>query len=206
MVTPVKSNQQHIFIHDALCEGPIDGLLYGDASIFLNGNRVKDIDPDAPWTPAGGKIYFDSSVDIAGDVSAATIPSTMVGIPKNSNFIVLRSAGISKTSSSAEGTNGNISITGTSAFSIEYNTYNQGASVPLQYPTAGSLPSTITPSNGGSGYTSAPTVKVKYNVTNLEVPNVKYNATITNGSVTAITLDANINSGNTGLTGVFRFE
>jgi predicted phage tail protein len=206
MVTPVKSNQQHIFIHDALCEGPIDGLLYGDASIFLNGNRVKDIDPDAPWTPAGGKIYFDSSVDIAGDVSAATIPSTMVGIPKNSNFIVLRSAGISKTSSSAEGTSGNISITGTSDFSIEYNTYNQGASVPLQYPTAGSLPSTITPSNGGSGYTSAPTVKVKYNVTNLEVPNVKYNATITNGSVTAITLDANINSGNTGLTGVFRFE
>ena len=93
MVTPVKSNQQHIFIHDALCEGPIDGLLYGDASIFLNGNRVKDIDPDAPWTPAAGKIYFDSSVDITGAVFVDTpIPSTMIGVPKNTNFIVLRSA------------------------------------------------------------------------------------------------------------------
>ena len=203
MVTPVKSNQQHIFIHDALCEGPIDGLLYGDASIFLNGNRVKDIDPDAPWTPIGGSIDFSSSADTSGFVNSPSIPSNMVGTPKNNNFIVLRSAGITKSSSISEGTNGNISITGNSAFSIEYNTYNQGAFVPLQYPTNGSLPSTVTPSNGGSGYTSAPTVKVRYNVTNLEVANLTATATISNGAVTSISVSG---SGNTGLIGAFRFE
>ena len=203
MVTPVKSNQQHIFIHDALCEGPIDGLLYGDASIFLNGNRVKDIDPDAPWTPIGGSIDFSSSADTSGFVNSPSIPSNMVGTPKNNNFIVLRSAGITKSSSTSEGTNGNISITGNSAFSIEYNTYNQGAFVPLQYPTAGSLPSSITPSNGGTGYTSAPTVKVRYNATNLEVANLTATATVSNGAVTSISVSG---SGNTGLTGAFRFE
>ena len=122
MVTPVKSNQQHIFIHDALVEGPIEGLLYGDASIFLNGNRVKDIDSDAPWTPVNGKIQFSGTS--VGSVSE-NIPASMGGTPKNDNFVVLRNDGILRTGAKAEGTSGNITITGGSAFNSLYNTYNE---------------------------------------------------------------------------------
>ena len=74
MAEPVKSNQQHIFIHDAICEGPIEGLVYGDSSIFFNGQRVQDLDPDAPWTPVNAKIDFSSSSDTTGSNIVPALP------------------------------------------------------------------------------------------------------------------------------------
>lgn len=203
MVTPVKSNQQHIFIHDALVEGPIDGLLYGDASVFLNENRVKDIDPDAPWTPVNGKIEFDSNTDTEGLVTAANIPSSMAGTPKNNNFIVLRSAGISKQSSTQIGTTGNISIVGSSNFSIEYNTYNQSAVIANQFLFSPGSLTTPNITNGGTGYAVAPTIKVRNSTTRAVVPNVTATGTITNGILTSVSIAG---SGNSNLTGTYEFE
>jgi predicted phage tail protein len=203
MVTPVKSNQQHIFIHDALVEGPIDGLLYGDASVFLNENRVKDIDPDAPWTPVNGKIEFTSNADIEGLVTSANIPSTMAGTPKNNNFIVLRSAGISKQSSAPVGTTGNISIVGSSDFSIEYNTYNQSAVIANQFLFSPGSLTTPNITDGGTGYAVAPTIKVRNSTTRAVVPDVTATGTITNGILTSVSLSG---SGNSNLTGTYEFE
>ena len=206
MVTPVKSNQQHIFIHDALVEGPIDGLLYGDASVFLNENRVKDIDPDAPWTPVNGKIEFDSNTPTEGLVTAANIPSSMAGTPKNNNFIVLRSAGISKQSSTQIGTTGNISIIGGSNFSIEYNTYNQSAVIANQFLFSPGSLTTPNITNGGTGYAVAPTIKVRNSTTRAVVPNVTATGTITNGILTSVAISETVSGANSNLTGTYEFE
>lgn len=209
MVTPVKSNQQHIFIHDALVEGPVEGLVYGDASIFLNGNRVKDIDPDAPWTPVDGKVTFSGTS--VGSVSE-NIPVSMAGTPKNNNFAVLRNSGITKSSASAVGANGNITITpeSGSTFSSLYNTFNESATFPVINLVNESLNSTINPSTGGSGYTTSPlpTVKVvKITVNGPQVvPNVTATPSVSGGSITSLAISETVSGANSGLSGTFTFE
>ena len=94
MVTPVKSNQQHIFLHDALCEGPIEGLVYGDASVYLNGNRLKDIDSDAPLPTINGKVSCSSSTFTTQ--YGLSIPIAYNGTPKNTNYLVVRKGTIAR--------------------------------------------------------------------------------------------------------------
>lgn len=96
MTTPVKSNQQHIFIHDSLSEGPIQGLLYGSSSVFLNGNRLAPLSSDSAFDPVKATATV-SGTDLE-ITSSDLIPSGMVGTPKNTNYVSLRSAGATKTS------------------------------------------------------------------------------------------------------------
>jgi len=96
MTTPVKSNQQHIFIHDSLSEGPIQGLLYGSSSVFLNGNRLAPLSSDSAFDPVNATATVTGTdLEIT---SSELIPSGMIGTPKNTNYVSLRSAGITKTS------------------------------------------------------------------------------------------------------------
>ena len=173
MAEPVKSNQQHIFIHDAICEGPIEGLVYGDSSIFFNGQRVQDLDPDAPWTPVNAKIDFSNSSDTIGSNIIPALPISFTennGTPKNDTFLLIRNEGILKSSATYSYQNRELTITGASNFSEVYRTFNPTATAATQTRvTAGSLASpTIT--NGGSGYTTAPSVKVTR--LGIVVPNV----------------------------------
>ena len=96
MTTPVKSNQQHIFIHDSLTEGPIQGLLYGTSSVFLNGNRLVPLTSDSAFDPVKATATV-SGTDLE-ITSSDLIPSGMIGTPKNTNYVSLRSAGATKTS------------------------------------------------------------------------------------------------------------
>jgi len=99
MTTPVKSNQQHIFIHDSLSEGPIQGLLYGSSSVFLNGNRLAPLSSDSAFDPVNATATVTGTdLEIT---SSDLIPSGMIGTPKNTNYVSLRSAGITKTSTGA---------------------------------------------------------------------------------------------------------
>ena len=125
MVTPVKSNQQFVFIHDALCEGPIQGLLYGDASVYLNGNRARDIDPDAPFSPINGTITFNGTT---GTISGISIPPEMVGAPLNENYLAIRNTGILKSSTTGySSTTGQITINGDSNFTSTYTTLDDAS-------------------------------------------------------------------------------
>ena len=117
MATPVKSNQQHIFLHDAICEGPIDGLVYGDSSVFLNNARMRDLSPDAAFRPLNGKVTASSTTfTVQGD----SIPSAYVGIPKNDNYLVVRREGIDKTADSTAGYSAS-----TKAFTISGSGFTQ---------------------------------------------------------------------------------
>jgi len=193
MVTPVKSNQQHIFIHDAICEGPIDGLLYGESSIFLNGNRVKDLDPDAPWTPTEGKIKFTSSNDLTGAVTFPNIPSNFSGTPKNDNFLVLRDEGITK-SSAQYNSNGTITITGSTNFSDYHVTAKESATLTgIYYNGSGTFTTSV--ASSGSGYTSAPGVVIKRRtsaspLTYEVITSITATTTVSNGSVTGVTFSS----------------
>ena len=125
MVTPVKSNQQFVFIHDALCEGPIQGLLYGDASVYLNGNRARDIDADAPFSPINGTITFNGTT---GTISGISIPPEMVGAPLNENYLGIRNTGILKSSTTGySSTTGQITINGDSNFTSTYTTLDDAS-------------------------------------------------------------------------------
>ena len=204
MAEPVKSNQQHIFIHDAICEGPIEGLVYGDSSIFFNGQRVQDLDPDAPWTPVNAKIDFSNSSDTIGSNIIPALPISFTennGTPKNDTFLLIRNEGILKSSATYSYQNRELTITGASNFSEVYRTFNPTATAATQTRvTAGSLASpTIT--NGGSGYTTAPSVKVTR--LGIVVPNVTATATLDGDSVDSISISG---SGNTNLVGTFQFE
>lgn len=120
MVTPVKSNQQHIFLHDALCEGPIEGLVYGDASVYLNGNRMKDIDSDAPFAPLNGKVSCSSSTFTT---QGSTIPVQYSGTPKNTNYLIVRKGSIEKTGTPTyNSTNRQFTISTSSSMPESYTT------------------------------------------------------------------------------------
>ena len=209
MAEPVKSNQQHIFIHDAICEGPIEGLVYGDSSIFFNGQRVQDLDPDAPWTPVNAKIDFSTSSDTTGSNIVPALPISFTennGIPKNDTFLLIRNEGISKSSATYSYQNRELTITGASNFSAVYRTFNPTATAANQIKViAGGLTNpTIT--NGGTGYTTAPSVKVLKVISATQktvVSNVTATASISEGSVTSISISG---SGNTNLVGTFEFE
>ncbi len=206
MATPIKSNQQHIFIHDAICEGPVEGLVYGDSSIFLNGQRVQDLDPDAPWTPINAKINFAGSSDTEGDSITPALPlsfSENAGIPKNDNFLLIRNEGITKSSATYDYSTKTLEITGASNFSEVYRTFNQTATAGNQV-IVGSL-ETPSITNGGTGYTTAPSVKVLKVTAGVStvVENVTATAALTGGSVTSISVSP---SGNSGLSGTFAFE
>jgi predicted phage tail protein len=119
MTTPVKSNQQHIFIHDAICEGPVEGLIYGDSSVYLDNNRARPLNPDAPYTPLNGTISFTGST---GALSSE-VPSSYVGTPNNTNYLVIRAGAIEKTGTPTNNS-GVFTIVGDSSFSTDYNTEN----------------------------------------------------------------------------------
>jgi predicted phage tail protein len=120
MTTPVKSNQQHIFIHDAICEGPVEGLLYGESSIYLNNNRARPLNPDAPYAPLNGKIEFTSTSDTTGSLSS-NIPGKYVGTPNNTNYLVIRGGSIEK-SGTPVNNSGVFTITGNASFTDAYTT------------------------------------------------------------------------------------
>lgn len=120
MATPVKSNQQHIFIHDAICEGPVEGLLYGESSVYLNNNRARPLNPDSPYTPLNGKITFTSTTDTTGSLSS-NIPADYVGTPNNTNYLIIRGGSIEK-SGTPSNNNGVFTITGNANFTAEYTT------------------------------------------------------------------------------------
>lgn len=202
MAEPVKSNQQHIFIHDAICEGPIEGLVHGDASIFFNGQRVQDLDPDAPFNPVNAKIDFSGSSDTTGSNIVPALPISFTennGVPKNDTFLLIRNDGISKSSCTYDYSTQVATITGASNFSEAYRTFNQTATAADQIRVApGSLTSpNIT--NGGTGYSTAPSVKVLR--AGIVVSNITATASISQGSVTSISV-----SGPSDLQGVFSFE
>ena len=121
MATPIKSNQQHIFLHDAICEGPIDGLVYGDSSVFLNNARMRDLSPDAAFRPLNGKVSASSTTfSTVGD----SIPLVYLGVPKNDNYLVVRREGIDKTANSTATYTANtktFAISG-SGFTTDYDT------------------------------------------------------------------------------------
>ena len=120
MATPVKSNQQHIFIHDAICEGPVEGLLYGESSVYLNNNRARPLNPDAPYIPLNGQIEFTSTSDTTGSLSS-NIPAAYTGTPNNTNYLVIRGGSIAKTGTPSNNS-GVFTITGNASFTTEYNT------------------------------------------------------------------------------------
>ena len=120
MTTPVKSNQQHIFIHDAICEGPVEGLLYGESSVYLNNNRARPLNPDAPYAPLNGKIEFTSTSDTTGSLSS-NIPGKYVGTPNNTNYLVIRGGSIEK-SGTPVNNSGVFTITGDASFTSAYTT------------------------------------------------------------------------------------
>lgn len=120
MTTPVKSNQQHIFIHDAICEGPVEGLLYGESSVYLNNNRARPLNPDAPYIPLNGKIEFTSTSDTTGSLSSQ-VPAEYTGAPNNTNYLVIRGGSIAKTGTPSNNS-GVFTITGNASFTTEYNT------------------------------------------------------------------------------------
>jgi predicted phage tail protein len=112
----VKSNQQFIFLHDAICEGPIEGLVYGDASVYLNDSRLKDIDPDSAYNPVRGTVTFSTAT---GTVTGNSLPLALIGTPENENFVILRGGAVAK--SNATFSAGVFTITG-GTFSANYNT------------------------------------------------------------------------------------
>lgn len=120
MTTPVKSNQQHIFIHDAICEGPVEGLLYGESSVYLNNNRARPLNPDAPYVPLNGQIEFTSTSDTTGSLSSQ-VPAAYTGTPNNTNYLVIRGGSIAKTGTPSNNS-GVFTITGNASFTTEYNT------------------------------------------------------------------------------------
>ena len=213
MAEPVKSNQQHIFIHDAICEGPIEGLVYGDSSIFFNGQRVQDLDPDAPWTPVNAKIDFSTSSDTTGSNIVPALPISFTennGIPKNDTFLLIRNEGISKSSATYDYSTRALTITGASNFSEIYRTFNQTATAANQINvSSGPLPQLTIANgkitNGGSGYITAPSVKVFKVISATQktlVSTLSATVSISEGSVTSI----NFTSGNSNLVGTFEFE
>jgi hypothetical protein len=118
MTKVVKSNQQYIFLHDAICEGPIEGLVYGDASVYLNDSRLRDINPDSPFNPVSGSITFSGST---GTISTGgALPIQLLGTPENDNFIVLTGGAIAKTNASYS--SGVFTITGAINFPSTYET------------------------------------------------------------------------------------
>jgi hypothetical protein len=117
MTRPVKSNQQHIFIHDAICEGPVEGLLYGESSVYLNNNRARPLNPDAPYIPLNGTIDFTGT----SGTLANNIPARYVGTPNNTNYLVIRAGSIEKTGTPTNNS-GVFTITGSASFTSEYNT------------------------------------------------------------------------------------
>ena len=118
MAKVVKSNQQYIFLHDAICEGPIEGLVYGDASVYLNDSRLRDINPDSPFNPVSGSITFSGSTGTIA--TGGALPIQLLGMPENDNFIVLTGGAIAKTN--ATYSSGVFTITGASSFSATYET------------------------------------------------------------------------------------
>ena len=127
MATPIKSNQQHIFLHDAICEGPIDGLVYGDSSVFLNNARMRDISPDAAFRPLNGKASAGGiGNQCTFSVQGLSIPSAYVGAPKNDNYLIVRRQGIDKTTDTTAGytaASKTFTISG-SGFTSDYTTVN----------------------------------------------------------------------------------
>lgn len=83
MVAPVKSNQQHIFVHDAICEGPVQGLVYGKSSVYVNGNRLQNLNSEAAYDPIKGSASCSGTTfTITGQV----IPAPLRGTPTNTNY------------------------------------------------------------------------------------------------------------------------
>ena len=82
----VKSNQQFVFIHDAICEGPIEGLVYGDSSVYLNDARLRDVNADSAFNPVKGQITFSGST---GAIQTDALPIQLLGTPENDNYLII---------------------------------------------------------------------------------------------------------------------
>lgn len=113
----VKSNQQFVFIHDAICEGPIEGLVYGDSSVYLNDARLRDISADSAFNPVKGEITFSGTT---GAIQSNALPIQLLGTPENDNYIIIRGGAIAKSTATYSG--GIFTITGASGFSSDYST------------------------------------------------------------------------------------
>tara|TARA_B100000085_G_scaffold108904_1_gene99382 strand:+ start:11270 stop:18853 length:7584 start_codon:yes stop_codon:yes gene_type:complete len=118
MVAPVKSNQQHIFVHDAICEGPVQGLVYGKSSVYVNGNRLQNLNSEAAYDPIKGSATCSGTTfTITGQV----IPAPLRGTPTNTNYLAVRKPGTSK-SGTASFANQRFTIVCQSALPTTFNT------------------------------------------------------------------------------------